>query len=200
MMQQSVITEIVTRGDTMIHPSHEAALLSELDSVATDGQLRRRAIKRALHAKCPLPANFAGIDEEASALVIADIQVVERCAMATSCLPRAGRLENTVDGRFRRATKRVLTPGDMTLIDSYAERVDLPKSLMSSSAWHNESKLLFGGIQNLLMELEFGDALASFFSLRFPREVFDAEPSIDGESSKLVRQVCRTILQLNQPS
>ena len=200
MMQQSVITQIVTRGDAMIHPSHEATLLSDLDEVAREGQFRRRAIKRALHVRCPLPESFEGIDEEASALVIADIQTVERCAMATSCLPRAGRITNTVDGRFLRAIRRVLTPDDMTLIDSYADRADLPKSLMSASAWHNESKLLFGGIQNLLMELEFGDAFASFFSLRFPSVAFDAEPSIDGGASKLVRQVCRTILQLNRPS
>lgn len=200
MMGQNVITEIVTRGDSMIHPSHESTLLSGLDDVVAEGQFRRRAIKRALHARCPLPSSFENVDEEASALLIADTRVLERCAMATSCLPRAGRLTNTVDGRFLRAIRRILTPDDMTLIDSYAERADLPKSLMAASAWHNESKLLFGGIQNLLMELEFGDAFASFFSLRFPSETFDAEPSIDGGSSKLVRQVCRTILQLNRPS
>jgi len=193
----SDFSRLLAGATQLVDDSRVAELLGDAALLAERDDLQRRAINRALNQHHPLPGTIEGLDQEALVLAVADINDVKRCAVALSCLPRAGKVSSTIDGRFNRAIRGVLTPEDKAHVDGFKGDPNLPQSGLQAGQWHSEEALLFGGLQGLLMGLEFGDAIAARFSLRFPSTVFDAEPSVMLKATPIVRQLCRKILQLD---
>lgn len=190
-------TRLLTGANQLIDPSRIAGLVGVAYDLLEKEDLQARAINRALNQLHPLPASTEGLDPEALVLAVADIQDIKRCAIALSCLPRAGKVESTIDGRFTRAVRGVLNTDDRRAVDDFVGDPNLPESSLQGGQWHSEQILLYGGLQGLLMGLEFGDAIAARFSLRFPSQVFDAAPSVMLKQTPIVRQLCRKILRLD---
>jgi len=193
----SDFSQLLNGTSGLIDESRMAELLGDAWKYSERQDLHGRAVNRALNQLHPLPASLKGLDEEALLLAVSDDQSVRRCAVALSCLPRAGKVAVTIDGRFTRAIRNVLDPTDRSQVDSFVNDPNLPESRLKPAQWHNEEALFFGGLQGLLMGLEFGDAIAARFCLRFPARVFDAEPSVTLKAAPIVRQLCRKILQLD---
>lgn len=191
---------LLTNATALIDPSRLAELLGDAAALVDRDDLQERAVNRVLNRRYPLPTTSDSLDPEALALASASITDINRCALALSCLPRAGKVSSTADGRFVRAIRGTLSPDDRAFVDSFAGDPNLPESCLVGVQWHNEPALLYGGLQGLLMGMEFGENIAARFCLRFPSTVFDVEPSVMLKTTPIVRQLCRKILQLDLPS
>ena len=193
----SEYAQLLTAGPDLLDPSRFSELLDGTAGLINNEAVQRRALLRALNRRFPLPTSIDNLYQEALVLSVAPMAMVQRCAVSVSCLSRAGWVTRTADGRFSRAVSSILEPGDLQFIDSFKGDPGLPEPLLLAREWYDTDILLSGGLQVLLMWLEFGEAIAARFCLRFPSQVFDSAPSVIFKSAKIVRQVCRRVLRID---